>query len=100
MKADLFHAFPTCEIQQCTEVRVDCVNSARTDQSKQMQSATLLLLYLSACTREGRIGVEAPVGDGRRDPYQILHHDASGAKIEVADFAVAHLSGGKAHTET
>src|SRR2546423_14845260 len=51
--------------------------------------------HLPACTDQRGIGVEASVSDGRRDAYQILHHDAASAEIEVADFAVAHLPFGQ-----
>src|SRR6478752_5158798 len=57
-------------------------------------------LRLAACTHEHGIGVEASVGDGQRDANEVLHHDSPRAKIEVADFAVSHLSGGQADTET
>ena len=56
-----------------------------------MESAAVSL-YLTARAHQRRICVEAPVGDGRRDAYQILHHHATSAEIEVSDLAVAHLS--------
>src|SRR5450756_248529 len=63
----------------------------RQDQTQEVKSS-VVLLYVPACTNKGGIGVEASVGDGRRDAYQILRHDASGAEIQVSDLAVAHLS--------
>jgi hypothetical protein len=39
---------------------------------------------------------ERAVGDGVVDPGQVLHDDAAGADIHVADFGVAHLARGQA----
>ena len=40
---------------------------------------------------------EASVLDRAADPHQILHHDPSSTQIEMANFAIAHLSVGQAH---
>ena len=90
--------FAFARSSSANEVLVDRVYTARADQPEQMKGAAVLL-HLTACTRQRWIGVEASIGYGRRDAYQILHHHASGAEIEVADFAVAHLALGKTDAE-
>ena len=90
MNCHLIDTFSLREIEQRKGVLVDGVHAARADQPHQMQGATVAL-DLTACAHQRGIGVEAPLGDGRRDAYQILHHDAARAEIEVSDFAVPHL---------
>src|SRR6266550_4020637 len=78
------------QVDHRAQVAVYSVDAARADQSHQVQRSTVLP-DLAACTHQCRIGVEAAVGDGRGDTYEILHHYSSGAEIEVSDFAVPHL---------
>ena len=40
---------------------------------------------------ERAVGCERAVGDRLVDARQVLHHDAAGAEIHVADFRIAHL---------
>ena len=55
-------------------------------------------LALSAAMKSPSAGipVEAAVGDRRVDARQILHHDAAGADIHVADLGIPHLAVGQA----
>src|SRR5882762_854435 len=99
MDRDPVDALSLCQVEQREQVRVDCVDPTRSDETHKMESPAKLF-HLTACTHQGGIGVEAPIGDGRRDSYQILHHHASRPKIEVSDFAVAHLPFGETNANT
>src|SRR2546423_11703759 len=88
-----------CQLEQREEMLVDSVDAARSDQSHQMQRAAVAF-YLSACTHQRRVGVEASIGNGRGDPYQILQHYSTRAEIEVSHLTVAHLSFGQSDAQT
>ena len=49
---------------------------------------------------ERRVGVERATIDRVADPHEVLHHDASGAKVEVSHFAVADLPFGQSDGES
>ena len=99
MDRNALQTFALRQIEQREKVLVDRVHAARANESQEVQSP-VFLLYVPASTHEGRIGVEASVGDGRRDAYKILHHHASGAEIQVSDLAVAHLPFGQADAKS
>ena len=69
---------------------VKCVHAALADKSHEMHRA-LRLLGSTACIDEGLGSEEAAVGNCPVDPHEVLHHDASSAQVQVANFAVADL---------
>ena len=71
------------------------VNAAVGDQAEEMQLASALARALHGL-HDGRILGEFAGGDLRVDAGDVHLHDAAGADVEVADFAVAHLAVGQA----
>src|SRR5205085_10270874 len=87
---DAGNAFPGAEIDEREEMLVERVDAALADQPNEMHRPARPLRLLT-CVHERAIPKEAAIGDGAIDPYEILHHDAAGAEIQVANFAVADL---------
>src|SRR3954469_12535613 len=69
---------------------IESVNATLADQPNEMHRPARLLRLLT-CVHERPIAEEAAIGNGAINPYEILHHDAAGAEIQVPDFAVADL---------
>ena len=67
------------------------VHAARRNQPDQVAGAAALLQRLDQAG-EGRRLLDLAGRDGVADPRQVLHHDAAGADIEMADLGIAHLS--------
>ena len=78
---------------------VKCVHAALADKSHEMHRA-LRLLGSTACIDEGLGSEEAAVGNRPVDPHEVLHHDASSAQVQVANFAVADLMLGQSNRQT
>ena len=60
-----------------------------------MQGAAFLGGELAGADESG-VGVERAIGDGGVDAGDVHADDPSGAEVEMADFAVAHLAVGEA----
>lgn len=73
------------------------MHTAVAQQTEQVQGAAGAL----GC-RTGReqhlVAKEVAVFDRGPDAHQVLHHHAPGTEIQVSDFAVPHLSVGRAHS--
>ena len=71
------------------------MHAARRQQAHQMRGAAALLELGDEVGERLVLGQRA-VRDRHIDARQILHHDAAGADIHVADFGIAHLAAGQA----
>ena len=71
------------------------VDAAVGEEADEMEGAALLLREGHGA-EQGRVGEETAVGYGGVDAGHVHADDATGAQVEVADFAVAHLAVGEA----
>ena len=83
--------FALRHVEQAEEVRDVAVHAAVADQTEQVQ-ARIVREHMVHRLVQLRIFKEGTVFDRICDQRQILIDDAAGTDIEVADFAVAHLS--------
>ena len=84
-----------CHLQQCEQVRDVAVDAAVGDQPHEVQTLAGPP-HFAHDFQQHRVAEEAAVADSERDAHEVLVGHASGAKVLVADFAVAHLSGWQA----
>ncbi len=82
------------EPEECVEVAGVGVDAAVGDEADEVKGAALLSGELAG-TCEGGVGEEGAVEDGGVDAGHVHADDAARAKIQVADFAVAHLAVGE-----
>ena len=87
---DARHAAFGAQIDQREEVLVDRVHAAVADQTHQVNGPVVLDRGVARANEHG-ILEERPVANRFADANEVLHHDASGAEVQVSDLAVAHL---------
>ena len=78
------------EIEQREQVAVDSVNAAVSEQSHEMERAAGLA-HMSADVAEGSDHEERTVTDREIDADDVLHDNAAGTEVQMADFTVSHL---------
>ena len=66
------------------------MHAARRDQADEVAGAAALAQPLDQALQRRR-ALDLAVGDGIGDARQVLHHQAPGADIEMADLGIAHL---------
>ncbi len=93
MDEDLFHLFLLGHFEQREQVIDVGVHAAIAEQAQEMQLALAAALH---GLLEQRHLFQLLVGDQKIDARDVHVHDAAGADIHVAHFAVAHLAFGQA----
>src|SRR5579883_330710 len=90
MDKDAVHALLSGHLEQRVEMRLLRVDAPIGNESKQMQlpSPTAGMLH---GRHQRRVGEEVAVVNQQVDAGDVHVHDAPGADIQMADFAVAHL---------
>ena len=83
------------DAQQGIEMLLVRVDAAVRDQAEQMQLASAFARPLHGL-HDGRVFLEFAGGDGHVDARDVHLHDAAGANVQMAHFAVAHLAVGQA----
>ena len=83
------------EAQECVEVAAVGVDAAIGDEADEMKGSAFLGGELAGAGERG-VGEEAAVEDGGVDAGHVHADDPTGAEVQVADFAVAHLAVGQA----
>ena len=84
--------------QERVQVLLMAVDAAVGQKTDQMECA--LRTHAIHRLDQHRVGKQRAVLDGAVDAHDVLVHDASRSEIEVADFAVAHLTVGKTDPRT
>ena len=93
---DAVQAILLRHLQQRIEMRLLRMHAAVRNQSEQMQPAFAGARMLHRVQQHG-MREELAVLDHQIDAGDVHVHDAAGADVEMADFAVAHLPFGQAH---
>ena len=83
------------DAEQGIEMLLVGVDAAVGDQAEEMKLASAFAGALHGLD-DGRVLLEFAGGDGHVDAGDVHLHDAAGADVEVAHFAVAHLPVGQA----
>ena len=83
------------ELRDGDEVAVVGMDPAGADEADDVQGAAARHRPVAGLDERGPLE-EAPVGDGRVDPGQVLEHRTAGTEVQVADLGVAHLLGRQA----
>ena len=90
---EVLHTRGFCGIAECHELVLMRMHAAIADEAEKVQA--LALGFFESLDEHWHLG-EFAVADALIDAGEILINDAPGAKIEVADFAIAHLAVGQA----
>src|SRR5260370_4333099 len=90
---NVFHLLLLGHFEQREEMMDVGVHAAIAEQTHQMQMALAAAFHRLL---EQRHALQLLVGDEQIDARDVHVHDAAGADVEMADFAVAHLAFGKA----
>jgi len=92
---DVGHASLTGHLGHAHEMAIVGMDAARTDQAHQVQ-APLHIGGAPYGREQHRVAREGTIGHGGVDTGQLLQDDSTGAQVEVAHLAVAHLAGRQA----
>ncbi len=76
------------------------MHTAVRDEAEEVKSPAARFGCVEGDARDHRVAPERLVVDGVVDARDVHHRDAAGAKVQVADFAVSHLSRRKADVGT
>ena len=95
MHEDAFQLVFAGDAQQGIEVLLVGVHAAIRDQPEEVELASAFARALHGL-HDGRVFLEFAGRDGHVDARDVHLHDAAGADVQVAHFAVAHLAVGQA----
>src|SRR5262249_61208134 len=99
MNGNAGYLTPCADLDEREQVLIDGVHSAFADEPHEVHGGLSLPGELTGL--DERVILEKRAGlDRFADADEVLHHDAAGAQIQMADLAVAHLAFGKAHGAT
>ena len=86
------------QIDQREEMLVDRVDAAGADEPHEVDRAARLLGVIARGDKHAVVE-ERPVANRFADAHEVLHDDAAGAEVQMADLAVAHLPLGEPDRE-